>query len=337
MGEAGVKPTGKRKGKAEEYAVLTDCRLTVEANPDSPDLELKVAAPLSREELPFLRDYAGGRIAGIIGAQVVRKMPNRLDFDRGMWELRPRGFPLPSPAQVAGTAAVLRIEPQRGQSDLMRVVAAPPSGEERVTFVLDTGSNVTFLPAGRLSPLLVKAEGTRKSGQKGVYYSVAGKEETEQWLLPSLVLPSQPGGVAATVAPFPVTTRVRADEGALGTDVLERFNIEIDPRVGTVTLEPRRRYKVRLPGTAGFQVRAEGKNFVVAAIGDPTTLLNGSLAPGDVVLSLDGNPLAELSPFAVVPLLDGYEGEMGVLTVTGPHGGERKVTFKRASRYNQKP
>jgi len=76
--------------------------------------------------------------------------------------------------------------------------------------------------------------------------------------------------------------------------------------------------------------RARDSTLVVTDVPPRSSAAGAGLRPGDRVVAIDGAPVAELQPRAIVERLRGAVGSFVTLTIERPGGVRRRVRIERA-------
>lgn len=259
------------------------------------------------------------RMAGVIGYDVISRFVVTIDYDDSVLVLhdpasyRYTGTEKPLPMVMNGTVPALK-----GTFD----------GTDEGLFRLDVGSSSTVdvhTPFARQKGLQHRMPRTHLVdgvGFGGSFTTILGRLR------------------GMSLGPYewddPVVSVSTSDEGAfasedfagnIGNRVLERFRVTFDYQRRTVTLEPGKRYGDRdhITRSGLLLTRVDGVVRVGSMLpGSPAT--HAGLADGDVVLAIDGRPIAGWDLPEVSALLDdGEEGRKVPITV---RRGEREIKVK---------
>jgi hypothetical protein len=258
-------------------------------------------------------------IAGVVGYELFRRFPVKLDFERAR-----ATFYHPATFRYAGRGVKLPIafrstRPQvRGRVDGV-------AGD----FVVDTGSRGSLTLA---LPFVEANDLVAKYGAKIEVISGAGTGGH----LRALLARAKTLELATIVIANPLTMLSRQQTGALagpdqagnlGHGILRQFNITFDYAAGALYLEKNANFGQReASDRAGVWIERGGKGFEVVDVvaGGPADA--AGLQAGDVIVSIDGQAAAALPLAAARARLKGAPGRKVRLTIDG--GAQRVVTLR---------
>lgn len=248
---------------------------------------------IPHEPLPFFHDRETVYFDGVIGYDLFKRFAVEVDRRAGLVRLHPPGADIPGlspravrvPLQIRGGDAFLIVQ--------IQVENDGPLVDAHMH--LDTGMNkVASLIPGR-HPSFASAPDADISTGVGVSGTLDITEDRVASLsLGGLALADAP--VAYVGSPDPYNGR----HGRLGVAALNRFRYVIDYEAETLILDPR-------PGTfepfddpprAGLGLAAFGEGldrFVVIGVQGGGGAHAAGIEPGDVVVSIDGVPAAEIA------------------------------------------
>ena len=258
-------------------------------------------------------------VAGIVGYELFRRFPVKLDFERSR-----ATFYNPANFRYAGTGARLPIT-FRGTRPQVRGRVDGAGGD----FLVDTGSRGSLtltLPFVEANDLVArygaKVEVISGAGTGGHVRALLARAKTLELGTvvisdPVTSLSRQQGGVPAG-----------ADlAGHLGHGILRQFNITFDYAAGALYLEKNANFGLRdVHDRAGVWIERGARGFEVVDVvaGGPADA--AGVKPGDVIVAVDGQAVAALPLAAARARLKGAPGRKVRLTIDG--GAQRVVTLR---------
>lgn len=262
-----------------------------------------------------MRRSMGLKVEGILGYSALNRYAVTFDFALGTLELA-QNAPPRSPG--AGGARV-RMEMLGGQA----LVQGSVEGGERNSFIVDTGSWVTFVPAavGRKVAAVRRVPGVPFVGADGRVLEAEavrarsisiGAARVDR---PILLFATSGGGndpVGLTLA--------SGERGVLGANVLMRFRVTLDYPRSELVLEP----QAAQPGLPapddglavlglvgpGIVLRAESRGFKVRHVVAESPAARAGVKPGDRVLAVDDRALDGLGIAEAQQRLSGSTGSV---------------------------
>jgi hypothetical protein len=267
----------------------------------------------------FLRRVEGMTdIAGVIGFEIFKRLPVKLDYERSRATLYD-----PAKFKYAGSGVRVPVE-VRGQQAVVRGSVDGDAG----LFLVNTGNRGSLTLAQTFADdhKLRERYGSKLEAVYGA--SLAGPMRATVARVRTLEL----GGV---VVKDPVTMLSLADAGALaerdvagsvGNGILMRFAVTFDLPGGSL-------YFDTTPGTgkpdawdrAGLWIERAEKGFEVVQVVEGGPAAMAGVKPGDVIVAIDGKPWTGLTLTALRNALSGTPGRKVRLRMQA--GGERIVTL----------
>lgn len=279
-----------------------------------------------------MRSNMGLDVEGILGFSAMNKYAVTFDFAAGTLELAEnarRRSPEPGGARVP-------MQLLGGQALVDGKVDGVPAG----TYILDTGSWITFVPrsvARRVQSLrrvpgvpFVGADGRVLEAEAVRARSFAiGAARVDRPIL----LSATGGGASDPVG----LTLASGDRGVLGANVLRRFRITLDYPRGELVLDPNPAgAKDAEEGLATFGLVGPGivleegaKGLVARTVVPESPAERSGIRAGDRVLAVDGRALDGITAGQGQELLSGPEGSSVSVKVRGAAGGERTLALQR--------
>ena len=258
-------------------------------------------------------------IAGIVGYELFRRFPVKLDFERSR-----ATFYNPGTFRYAGTGTKLPIE-FRGTRPQVRGRVDGIAGD----FVVDIGSRGSLALA---LPFVEANDLVARYGAKVEVISGAGAAGH----LRALLARAKTLELATIVIDDPLTTLSLQPAGALagpdqagnlGHGILRQFNITFDYTAGALYLEKNANFGQReASDRAGMWIERSGKGFEVVDVvaGGPADA--AGVKAGDVIVAVDGQPAAAMSLAAARARFKGAAGRKVRLTID--RGAQRVVTLR---------
>ena len=258
-------------------------------------------------------------IAGVVGYELFRRFPVKLDFERSR-----ATFYNPQTFRYAGTGAKLSIA-FRGTRPQVRGRVDGVEGD----FVVDTGSR------GSLTLTLPFVEANDLVARYGAKVAVISGAGTGGHVR-ALLARANTLELSTLVVKDPVTSLSRQEGGPLagpdlagnlGHGILRRFNITFDYAAGALYLEPNANFGQReVYDRAGVWIERGRRGFEVVDVvaGGPADV--AGMKAGDVVIAVDGQDVAAMSLAAARARLKGAAGRKVRLTIDG--GAQRIVTLR---------
>ncbi len=262
-----------------------------------------------------MRRSMGLEVEGILGFSAFNRYAVTFDFVRGTLELA-QNAPPRSPG-VGG--ARVRMELLGGQA----LVEGSVEGGVKSSFIVDTGSWVTFVPAevGRKVAAVRRVPGVSFVGADGRVLEAEAVRARSLSIgaaridRPILLFATSGGGrdpVGLTLA--------SGERGVLGANVLMRFRVTLDYPRSELVLEP----QVPQPGLPapedglaqfglvgpGIVLRAESRGFGVRHVVAESPAARAGIKPGDKILAVDDQALEGLGIAEAQQRLSGSVGSV---------------------------
>jgi hypothetical protein len=268
-------------------------------------------------DLPFMTNYLGPRIAGILGGDFFRRRACRFDFDKRtltFWGANIAPVLLPPPGSVTF--------PLVWDTDShLPTLRLPLPGTAPAAMIVDMGMTESRLPTDKAQKLKSLA-----TAGKDTLIMMDGAHQTQDYLLEALTLGS------VTTPLVPVSSQDGLAVGSLGIDLLSRFRVTLDPVLEKLVLEPRASFPLRVRGVSGLTVTQRAGLFYVSQIAP--TVVAPDLAVGDQVASVDEEEVRSLSYYqAAGQLMYGFAGDWMHLTVEKPDHKRVSMMLLRRSLY----
>jgi membrane-associated protease RseP (regulator of RpoE activity) len=217
-----------------------------------------------------MSDMYRPRPAGVIGTQLFQAMASRFDFDSRRLTLL-----LGDHQRIEAPPPAWRLPLINEEHGRMLSVTLDTGVIDRTTFEIDSGSPMTEIPAApplKSEPLSVWPETVTDQG---------GAADVRDELVESISL-------GTSVVQHPVlTVRPGAKFTLLGSGILSRFKVTIDPQYGDFIIEPRRFVDRRRPGDTGIGGHLDGDKLIVDRVVTVVAERAG-VRVGDEVVSVDG-------------------------------------------------
>ncbi|MGC4043645.1 MAG: hypothetical protein QM758_07545 [Armatimonas sp.] len=265
-----------------------------------------------RTRLTILDEFYGqGKIAGILGGDVLHFFKVLIDFDAQKIKLGEDSTKEQMNLSGWGSARRLSLE-RGGPSKICPVVRLFPQGKNAEFGIIDTGANISVF-----TDELLKRYTTKKSRMTSTGADMLKSFEEQLFRVSDFALTGEKQPVLARLG--------NQARNFIGMDYLSRFNLYLDYTGQEMLLQPRK-VPVLLRGNRGFSVVVSGRRVVVTAVHPD---FNGSeplLVGDELVLS------PNLTLMQVQYLLDGFEGEEGMLTVRR-NSAIRTIKYKRISMF----
>ena len=260
-----------------------------------------------------LENYTTPRIAGIIGQGIFDKLTVRFDFENKLVTFFAVQHP---PLRLPAPATTLRME--KPLSGYLRAYATLPGGKP-MPFMLDTGNTTSILPA------LGSLKDTRLADGRNTSDDVSGHHTVNQVLSPRLELE----GLSHPLVEFSIDPPI--GQAVLGMNVLSCYCVTIDARNGFLTLEPRRNAVSKLFGTTDILLEEHQQQFFISQI--TREHAPSQLAPGDQLLSIDGNEVKGLTLVETYLLMNAYAGTRATLVVEDVNHTKKTISWVRRSSF----
>jgi predicted aspartyl protease len=237
-----------------------------------------------------MRRSMGLEVEGILGFSALNRYAVTFDFAHGALEIVQNG---PRKAPGAGGARV-PMEMLGGQA----LVEGKVDGATAGSFILDTGSWITFVPAdvGRKIAAVKRVPGISFVGADGrVLEAEAVRARSLSFgaarVDRPVVLYATSGGEADPVG----LTLASGERGVLGSNVLRRFRVTLDYPRSELVLDPvpvsaREEEAIAQFGLVGpgIVLRAAGQGMTVRHVVTGSPAAKAGVRPGDRVLAIDG-------------------------------------------------
>jgi len=206
--------------------------------------------------------------------------------------------------------------------------------DREILFLLDTGAGFTILPRSVAESLPGRRlRGNQAMGAEGgrlpmtlvrVPRLTFGAQS-----LTDLVVAYSEGD--STQIPGALGMLAREGMGLLGADVLSRYRVTINYRRRTLDLQPATPTAPRTDDwiQVGVQCLHDETGYVVRGVFSPSPAEKAGIQAGDRVVSIDGQPVAGLSPDEVAARLRGRAGSIVELVIER-NGDRLTVRVKRA-------
>jgi len=255
---------------------------------------------------------SGTRVAGVIGLPLLRLFTIQIDFTAKTLTLIPMAHP---PFRLKG-ASVLPMKSQGGGY----TVALTPANKLSLPFMIDTGSELTGVPAKAAEqlPFVSKTVATTQS--------VYGVESTVQRLLSEFQVGafSEPDVVVNDNPPYFPTA-------IIGLNVLARFNVTLDFHNNELLLIRSPDYPecIHLVGHSGIVMKKENGYYYVSTVEPESPAALTGIQPGYRLISIDNHLLAPLSASSAYRILNGFANTSIKLVVKPSNGIEFCTSFKR--------
>ena len=248
------------------------------------------------------------QIVGLIGSDLFKRFVVKIDYTTKTLELfEPKNY------TYAGRGEILPIEIIEEIPHVTVHISKGNVSSLKTNLLVDTGAAQTvmlYAPFVEKNKLLESTEGTIKLRAGGLgggdfNYKVRAK--------------------AVNIGNFrfddPLinfsTGRGAADrrDGVLGNGFLDRFNVIIDYSRKQVILEPTQRLNVPTDfDFFTFKITQSGNAYIIADLLQNSTAGQAGLKSGDVLLSVDGNPVSDLALIQIQRMFM-MDGRDRVLTI----------------------
>lgn len=288
---------------------VSSMKLTLKAAPVDFTATIKT---VYRTPLTILDEFYGkGKIAGIIGGDVLHFFKVLLDFDTRKLKLGEESTKEQMGLRGWESARKLTLE-KNGPSKICPVVRLFPQGKNAEFGIIDTGANISVFTAELLKRYTLQKSRMTSTGADML------KTFDEQLF--------RVADFALTGDKQPIVARLgSASRNFIGMDYLTRFNLYLDYTGQEMLLQPRKE-PVRLRGNRGFSVARSGRRVLVNAV-HPEFTGSEPLLPGDeLILPPD------LTLMQIQYMLDGFEGEEGTLKVRR-NRTNKTIRYKRISMF----
>ncbi len=254
---------------------------------------------------------ASDRIAGFIGLPVLAQFTAQFDFNQHIMSV----FPTPSHPTKGSDAITFNLTQGSNSCAYMKL---PLAGGPDLNIMLDTGADITYLPAEaieRLAPI---------AGFLVNRFTAAGSLLTESALVAKFRLGSvELNGVEiGSLGP--------KEEPSLGLDMLSRFRVTLDITNAQLWLEPTSQTgREVIMGNIGVSLALRNGKYYVSDVRVGSTAQQAGLRTSDELLRCDGR---DLKPFAfdfVPPLVNGYAGTEANLAIQRMNGVKANLRIAR--------
>ena len=272
-------------------------------------------------DLHILQDaIIGQHIAGIIGAGMLGDTPVHFDFPSRTLTFFPGRADVPTPP---GTIT-LPLSERANEGNYFATFT--PTSSEPVRMLVDSGSGGTELPYEMRAAL------------RPIYSSVTGHSMLgsmalgQDLLLQRLPFAGMPEG-GLTVSVFPTNDAPGHWHPAIvGMDILSRLAVTLDiPHMRLLLAPPPTETPPVYHGWVGIRLAQEGSQFRIKQVLPASPAAQAGMKAGDILLTVDGRPLAGLSLVNVRTLADGLAGTPAAFQIRRAGGTPRTVRFRRAS------
>jgi hypothetical protein len=266
-----------------------------------------------------MRQTMGLPVEGILGFSALNRYAVTFDFARGTLELaRNAKARAPGPG-----GARVRMEMLGGQA----LVEGSVEGGAKSSFILDTGSWITFVPAdvGRAVRALKRVPGVAFVGADGRVLEAEAVRARSLAIgaaridRPLLLYATSGGGKDPAGL-----TLASGERGVLGANVLRRFRVTLDYPRSELVLEAQPKAGVLDEGLAefglvgpGIVLRAEAGGFAVRHVVAESPAARAGIRPGEKVLAIDDRALAGRGIAEAQHLLGGAVGSPVRLKLSG--------------------
>jgi len=279
-----------------------------------------------------MRSNMGLDVDGILGFSALNRYAVTFDFAAGTLELAQnaaRRAPAPGGARVP-------MQILGGQA----LVDGKVDGIGAGTFILDTGSWITFVPrsVARRIQSLRRVPGVPFVGADGRVLEAEAVRARSFGIGAArvdrpILLSASGGGASDPIG----LTLASGDRGVLGANVLRRFRITLDYPRGELVLDPSPvGAKDAEEGLAmfglvgpGIVLEAGAKGLVARTVVPESPAERAGVHAGDRVLAVDGRSLEGITAGQAQGLVSGPEGSSVSLKVRGASGGERTHSLQR--------
>lgn len=258
------------------------------------------------------------RIAGIIGAPVIREAIALFDFDTHILTLTWEATRLTIP-KATGVA----LQEFNGQYLVDAVVAQTA----KVKLLVDTGATVSSLPISAIRRHTAKTTYSLRLTSRGfvcrrkaVVSSLAIGNRTVRNVAVDLAA-EEPGRYA---------------QGKLGIDILSRFNTLLDLKRHQLALLPRSKIipHPSIGGATGISVEKTEGGVYIAEISQWSPARHTSLRPGDRLLAIDEHRIDAFPIGVIKRLLDGWADTEAKLLSRRDEDKPTVVRFRRLSEFD---
>jgi hypothetical protein len=263
----------------------------------------------------------GHKLDGVLGTEFFARFVATFDFQKKTLTLES-----PKTRRPAGRGRALPLLVENGRPYVSARVT--PRGGKPVdgNFLIDTAddSAVTFFSsyaeqhhlAGPPPPAPAGSSGTMQAVLRGEALKLGGESLRE----PILMLSASTTGLYSD----------KSHAGLLGMDVLRRFKLTLDPARKRLLLEKNAAFPEPFDYDAsGLHVQPQGHDLTTLEVrrvrpGSPGA--EAGILAGDVILAVDGRPIAEITPFGVRRLFrkDGKQYALSILR----EGAIRKMQLR---------
>jgi predicted aspartyl protease len=261
------------------------------------------------------------RIAGIIGAPVIRGAVALFDFDNQIltltWNtdavsaLKVRGAPL-------------------SESNRVYFVQMTVAQKAKASLLIDTGATTSSIPYDI---------GERFHTGKTTYglhsTFTSGFVAQKQALLPAVIIA---GHTVRNVAFFlDGEASGKSEPACLGVDILSRFNVLLDLKRRQLVLLPRARRVSHslIQGITGVEIDMIDGEVRIVKVHQWSPARHTALQQGDRLLAVDGRRTARLPLIVTRRLLDGYAGTEARLLIQKDDGKPTTIRFQRLSQFDR--
>ena len=278
-------------------------------------------------DLSVFRDaIVGQRIAGIIGAGMLRDTAVHFDFPSRTLTFFPEGADVPtSPGTV-----MLPLSERASEENYFATFTSAAGSPVRM--LVDTGSAGTELPyemRATLRPVRSALGGHSMLGSMALGQNL---------LLRRLPLAGMPAG-ELIVSAFPT-----ADDpshwhpATLGMDILSRLAVTLDiPHMRLLLGPPPENMPEVYHGWVGVRLAQKGSQFRITQALPASPAAKAGLKAGDELLAVDGRPFRGLTLSNVRTLADGLAGTPAAFQIRRAGTTPRTVRFRRASTSGDPP